>query len=226
MHKIPKSNQLNFCILFNRCMLPNSLVKKDSQPLRTIQPTQDLSHSAEMPVSHDGLRVDPREIRLPNWCLEYIQFRCGFGTFCQRFYLCVLALGPIGMQTRSRKTLLECTQNEVKRLRAKACDQTQLTVVSITIFQLRCFNSQPIATLQVARILQVFSLENLTHSSEVQRPQGNFPAQAGPIPVLHTLCVAFQMQVCYHFLSLLIYLQRVHLRHFSAKGLVMLSFLG
>lgn len=109
MHRTPKSHQSSSCILFNHCMLPSSLVKKDSRPLRTLQPAQDLSHSAEVPVSHDGLQMDLSEIRLPNRCLEYIQFICGSRTSCQRFNLCVFPLGPIGMQTCSRKTFLECT---------------------------------------------------------------------------------------------------------------------
>ena len=44
--------------------------------------------------------------------------------------------------------------------------------------------------------------------------------------ILQTLCVAFQGRVCYHFLSLVIYLQQVHLRLFSAKDLVTPFFQG
>lgn len=44
--------------------------------------------------------------------------------------------------------------------------------------------------------------------------------------ILHTFFVAFQMQVYYHFLPLLIYLQWVHLTSFSAKDLVTPSFQG
>jgi len=38
--------------------------------------------------------------------------------------------------------------------------------------------------------------------------------------LLHISHVAFPMQVCYHFLSLLTYLQGLHLRSFSAEDLV------
>lgn len=95
MHQTPKSQ------------LPSSLVKKDRQPLRTVQPTQDLSHSAEVPVSHDGLQTELSKSRLPNQCPEYMQYKCGFRPFCPRFYLYIFALGPVGMQMYSKKIFLE-----------------------------------------------------------------------------------------------------------------------
>lgn len=80
LHQTPKSRHLSLCILFNHCMLTSSLVKKDIHPLRAVQPTQHLSHPAEVPVSHDGLQMDPSEIRLPNRCLEETEFSSGFRT--------------------------------------------------------------------------------------------------------------------------------------------------
>lgn len=77
LHQTPKSHQ-SLCILFNHCMLTSILVKKDIHPPRAVQPRQDLSHPAEVPVSHDGLQKDPSEIRLPNWCLEETEFSSGF----------------------------------------------------------------------------------------------------------------------------------------------------
>lgn len=98
-----------YLVMHQKSQLPSSLEKKDRQPLRTVQPTQDLSHSAEVPVSHDGLHTELSKRRLPNRCPEYTQYRYGFRTFSQRFYLCIFALGPVGMQIYSQKIFLEDT---------------------------------------------------------------------------------------------------------------------